>query len=465
MVDQDALHQALVRVLGAAGVLEGDDIGPAYFEDISHERSGRPWLVLRPSSTAEVARCLQLCHRHGQAVVPQGGMTGLVSAGVPIDGEVVLSTQRLARIEEVDASNATITAQAGVTLQQVQEAADAAGYFFPLDIGSRGSCTVGGNLSTNAGGNRVLRYGMMRDLVLGLEAVLADGTVIDGTHKMVKNNAGYDLKHLFVGAEGTLGVITRAVLRLYPKPLSQATAFCSLSDFGTGIRLLRYLEGALGGRLSAFEAIWHNAYQLVLDGVPRVRPPLPPTNPFYVLVESLGADPPHDGEQFEQVLHQALAQGLVQDVVVGHSEREVRALWEVRDAVSEAVLKLDPFLSFDVSMPVDCMEPFARDVIERIGARWPEARIGVFGHVGDGNLHLVTDAGGHATPRAVMDELVYDATRAVRGSVSAEHGIGFQKRGWLGYTRSDEEIALMRLLKRSLDPKGILSPGRVVDMV
>lgn len=463
-VDRQALTNALTEAVGAVGVLRGEAIGPAYHEDISHERSGTPWLVLRPASTAEVAECLRLCHRFGQPVVPQGGMTGLVSAGTPADGEIALSTQRLARIEEVDRASATITAQAGVPLQQVQEAADEAGFFFPLDIGSRGSCTVGGNVSTNAGGNRVLRYGMMRDLVVGLEAVLADGTIVDSTLKMTKNNAGYDLKQLFVGSEGTLGVVTRAVLKLHPKPSSQTVAFCSLGDFGQAIELLHFLRAGLAGRLSAFEAMWRNAYELVLATVPRVRAPLAAGSPLYVLVEALGADPDADASAFEHALGEALGKGLVDDVVVGKSPREVRALWEVRDAVSEAVLKLRPILSYDVSMPAGAMDSFARTIIARAASDWPDAKMGLFGHVGDGNLHLVADIGADGTPRAVVDRLVYEATRDARGSISAEHGIGFQKRDWLGHTRSAQEIALMRVLKRALDPKNVLSPGRVLPL-
>lgn len=460
-VNREELTRALAGVLDASGLLRGEAIGPAYSDDISRERCGTPWLVLRPATTAQVSECLRLCHEFGQALVPQGGMTGLVSAGTPADGEIALSTQRMTRIEELDRASATLTVQSGATLQQVQQAADDAGFFFPLDIGSRGSCTVGGNLSTNAGGNRVLRYGMMRDLVLGIEAVLADGTVVDGTHKMTKNNAGYDLKHLFVGSEGTLGVITRAVLRLHPKPLSQVVAFCSVADFASAIELLLFLKGALAGRLSAFEALWRNAYGLILASVPRVRAPLPFGSPLYVLVESLGSDPEADADAFEKAMGTALEKGWVGDIVLGKSSREVRALWEVRDAVSEAVLKLKPFLSYDVSMPVGAMDEFARTIIDRAAAEWPDAKIGLFGHIGDGNLHVVTDIGADGTPRIVVDRFVYEATRAAKGSISAEHGIGFQKREWLGHTRTAQEIALMRLLKRSLDPKNILSPGRV----
>jgi FAD/FMN-containing dehydrogenase len=459
----DELIAALKRSVGPGGILEGADISPAYHHDIGGEREGLPRIVLRPASTTEVSAVLALCCAARHPVVPQGGMTGLVSAGTPAPGEIVLSLERMRAIEELDEAAATMTVQAGVPLQVVQEAAEARGLLFPLDIGSRGSCTIGGNLATNAGGNRVIRYGMARDLVLGLEAVLANGTVVGGLNKMRKNNAGYDLKHLFIGSEGTLAVITRAVLRLYPKPRSQCLAFCAVPGFASAIALLRLLEDSLGGRLSAFEALWRNSYRLILDTVPTVRAPLADTAPIYVLVEAMGADAQADQALFEAALGTALDRGLVNEVVLARSVREVRELWAVRDAVSEAALKLHPFLGYDVSMPIDRMESFADRVMKEARRNWPRARIGMFGHIGDGNIHIVTDVGEDGrTPRSRMDELVYGATREVNGSVSAEHGIGFQKKAWLAYSRTPEDIALMRALKATLDPHGILSPGRML---
>ncbi|HEY5900592.1 MAG TPA: FAD-binding oxidoreductase [Burkholderiales bacterium] len=455
--------EALKRIVGPKGFLEGADISPAFHHDISGERSGFPSLVLRPASTLEVSAILRLCEGAGQPIVPQGGMTGLVSAGTPAPGEIALSLQRMNSIEDIDEAAATMTVQAGCPLQAVQEAADACGLFFPLDIGSRGTCTIGGNLSTNAGGNRVIRYGMARELTLGVEAVLADGTVLDSLNKMRKNNAGFDLKHLFIGTEGTLGVLTRAVLLLHPKPRSQLVAFCALPGFKAAISLLRLLRSELGGRLSAFEALWQNSYRLVIETVPSVRKPLQAEAPVYVLVEATGTHPAADETAFESALASALENGVVDEVVIARSLTEVHDLWAVRDGISEAVLKLNPFLSYDVSMPVGEMDVFAEFAMTRIARDWPNARVGVFGHIGDGNLHIVTNVGEDgATPRAVVDELIYGATRRARGSVSAEHGIGFQKRAWLSYSRTPEEIGLMRKLKASLDPKGILSPGRVL---
>jgi len=458
------LRDELLDLLGPQGLLEGEAIGPRYYEDISQEREGRPWLVVRPRCTSEVSAVLKRCWRAGQSIIPQGGMTGLVSAGTPIPDEIVLASDRMTVVEEIDPDSVTMTVQCGVPLQTVQEQADAHGFLFPLDIGARGSCTVGGNLSTNAGGNRVIRYGMMRDLVLGVEAVLADGTVVGNLHKLPKNNAGYDLKHLFIGTEGTLGFITRAVLRLQARPRSQQVAWCALEGFPQAIRLLRQLRERLGGQLSAFEALWGDSYRLIVDRLDHVKAPLDRDHPFYVLVESLGGDTVADAERFEVALNEAVEDGIIVDAVIAKSGAEVEEFWGVRDGIAEVVLGFDPFLSYDVSMPVGQMEAFAEEVLGEIARRWPDAVAGVFGHIGDGNLHIVTDVGEDGiTKREEVDELVYRRTASAEGSISAEHGIGFQKRDHLSLTRSPQEIALMRQLKRALDPKGILSPGRIFE--
>jgi len=458
------LRDRFAEIVGPQGLLEGDDIGPRYFEDMSHIREGRPHLVLRPRTTEEVARILALCNEVGQPIVPQGGMTGLVSAGTPMSGEVVLATDRMTAIEELDPDTATMTVQCGVPLQAVQERADDAGLMFPLDIGARGSCTIGGNLSTNAGGNRVIRYGMVRDMVLGIEAVLADGTVIDGLHKLPKNNAGYDHKHLFIGSEGTLGVITRAVLRLQPKARSQSVAWCATGSFANVVGLLRFLRDALSHQLTAFEVLWGDSYRLILDRISNIRAPLPSGAAYYVLVEGTGADAELDKQRFERTLEAALDRQVIQDAVLSQSETDVADFWAVRDGISEVVLGFDPFLSYDVSLPIGpAMERFAGKVVSEIDARWPNATAGVFGHIGDGNIHIVTNVGEDGiTPRAEVDRLVYEETAVHDGSISAEHGIGCQKREHMPLTRSQAEIELMATLKQAMDPNGILSPGRVI---
>ena len=457
------LIEKLKSIVGPNGYLENADISPAYHHDISGIRTGMPLIVLRPSNTDEVSQILKLCNDVRQPVIPQGGMTGLVSAGTPVNGEVALSLQRMNRIEDFDDASALMTVQAGTPLQAVQEAADKMEMFFPLDIGSRGSCTIGGNLSTNAGGNRVIRYGMARDLVLGLEVVLADGTIINNLNKMRKNNAGYDFKNLFMGSEGTLGILTRAVLILHPKPTSKQVAFCSLSGFPEAISLLKLLKVELGGRLSAFEALWSDAFDLIINSVPKIRSPIKEKYPLYILIEATGSNTESDQTSFEMALKKAIEKEYIKDVVIAQSLKEIEELWAVRDGISEAVLKLNPFLSYDVSLDIKSMEHFAKDIQEHFKKRWGNANIGIFGHIGDGNIHIVTDVGADGiTSRSAVDDLVYGTVRDAKGSISAEHGIGFQKKSWLSYSRSKEEIDLMRTLKSALDPNCILSPGRVI---
>jgi len=435
----------------------GPAIEPRYLRDWSPIEPGAPLAVVRPATTAEVAAVLKLCHAARRPVVPQGGRTGLAGAAVPGAGEVVLSLERLTGVEEVDASGATLVARAGTPIATVQDAAADHGLMLPLDLGSRGSATVGGTIATNAGGNRVLRYGMMRDMVLGLEAVLADGTVLSGLNRMLKNNAGYDLKHLFIGSEGTLGVVTRAVLRLRARPRSRATALCAINDFDHVVDLLRHLDGALGGQLSAFEVMWRNYYAPAVETVGQA--PLSPEHAFTVLIESQGGEPAADAARFEAALDEAMTGGLVAEAVVARSGAEETNLWAVRDAIADMASGMAPYLAYDVSLPTAAMERFVNAALAALERTLPDHRSVVFGHVADGNLHLVShvDEAAHDKVDALIFGLVADAG----GSISAEHGIGRLKRAYLDRSRSPEEIATMRAMKRALDPHGILSPGRV----
>ncbi|HEX7006882.1 MAG TPA: FAD-binding oxidoreductase [Alphaproteobacteria bacterium] len=459
----DLLIAELKSVLGPAGVLEGDAIGAAYQTDWSGAPPVVPRLVVRPASTSEVAAVLRLCNAARQPVVPQGGMTGLVAGAVPGENEIALSLARMNRIEAVDRAARTITVQAGAPLQAVQDHAEAHGLMLPLDLGARGSCAIGGNISTNAGGNRVIRYGMTRDMVLGLEAVLPDGTVIDAMNTMLKNNAGYDIKHLFIGTEGTLGVVTRAVLRLRPQPASQCTAIAAVRDFDALVALLGVVDRDLGGTLSAFEAMWNDFYRMVTGPEVGVRAPLGRDYPLYVLIESLGADPERDAERFETVLERAMKDELMLDAVVARSKSDSAALWAVRDGIAEAVKVMAPFVSYDVSLPLGAMERFVAEAKQLLNEKFPGRPSVFFGHVGDGNLHLVTGLGSRDPDvNRAVDDLVYGVTGRLDGSVSAEHGIGRLKLPYLAISRGPAEIALMRTLKRAIDPNNILNPGRVL---
>jgi FAD/FMN-containing dehydrogenase len=454
------IARALQAVVDAPGFLVDADIGPRYR---GRGGQGSPMAVLRPTTTEQVAAILRLCHDARQPVVAQGGMSGLVDGGTPLGGEVVLSLERMHRIEAIDPQGRTMTAQAGTILQTAQEAAAAQGFLLPLDLGARGSATIGGTIATNAGGVRVIRYGMMRDSVLGLEAVLADGRVMSSLNRMLKNNAGYDLKHLFIGSEGTLGVVTRAVLRLRPAPRSVSTAFVGLAGFAQVTDLLAHLESHLAGTLSSFEAMWRGYDAFVRRLCPSLRPPLGPEHAFTVLVEALGSDAGSDAALFERVLAEAFERGIVAEAVIAKSDRDRAGFWAIREDAGEGFRKLGPSLTYDVSLPIADMDAFAASVESQIAARYPQATTLVLGHLGDGNLHVVAAVGSRdAAAKKTVDDIVYGAIRAVGGSISAEHGIGIEKKGYLGWSRTPVEIAMMHDLKRAFDPHGILNPGKVL---
>ncbi|MGD0955199.1 MAG: FAD-binding oxidoreductase [Candidatus Acidiferrales bacterium] len=455
----DDLIQKLKTVLKPDAVLEGPEA--AEKARSIWTRLGTPRAVLLPASTVEVSSILRLCHAARQPVVPWGGKTGLVD-GALADDAFAISLERMDRIEEIDPVGRTMTVEAGCVLQAVCEAADAKGLLFPLDLGARGSATIGGNISTNAGGNRVIRYGMMREMVLGLEAVLADGTVVSSMSQMIKNNAGYDLKQLFIGSEGTLGVVTRAVLRLRPKPASQNTAFVAADSFDDLPRFLRHMELGLGGALSAYEVMWADFYKLVTSPPAKGWPPLPLGHPYYVLVEAFGGDQGEDSARFERVLMAALERGQIADAVVAKSQTERNKMWALRDDVSQ-VARDGPIFTFDVSLRISEMEGYIAEIREALSTRWSKMALTVFGHLGDGNLHVIAGVG-ERTPEArhAVEEIVYRPLRKCGGSVSAEHGIGLEKRSYLSWSRTPEEVALMRTLKRALDPHGILNPGKIL---
>ncbi|HEY6579144.1 MAG TPA: FAD-binding oxidoreductase [Rhizomicrobium sp.] len=456
------LLDELKSFLGENGVLEGERAAEAAQSNWS--RLGAPRAVVRPSSTAEVSHILRLCHAQGQPVVPWGGKTGLVE-GANADGAIALSLERMNRIESIDPAGGTMTVEAGCILQTIAEAADAQGLFFPLDLGARGSATIGGNISTNAGGNRVIRYGMTREMVLGLEAVLADGTVLSSLNRLLKNNAGYDLKQLFIGSEGTLGIVTRAVLRLRPRPGSSAVALAAVDGFRALPRLLRDVERGLSGALSAFEVMWEDFYRLVTTPPAKGRPPLAYGHPYYVLIEQLGSNEEADLAQFERVLGETLDQGVVADAVIAKSQAERTAIWSLRDDVAQCA-RNSPIFTFDVSLPIVEMESYVEAVRTKLHARWPDkATLMVFGHMGDCNLHLITGVGdGTAQTRRAVEDVIYGALEGKFGSISAEHGVGLEKRRYLPLSRSEPEIALMRQIKRALDPANILNPGKIFEL-
>lgn len=448
----------LIGKLGPDVILTGADISGKYHADSSGETARPPVAVARPASTAQVSDILRICSAANQKVVVQGGLTGLCGGATPQEEEVALSLERLSGIEELDQASMTMTVLAGTPLQAIQDAADAAGFLFPLDLGARGSCNIGGNISTNAGGNEVIRFGMTRNLILGLEVVLADGTVINSLNKMLKNNAGYDLKHLFIGTEGTLGVVTRAVLRLFAKPEGRSTALVALESFEDVVRFLHFMSREFSGSLSSFEVMWDSYYDYIIEHVPTVSSPFDERYPIYVLTEISDKSGNHI---LEDALAGELEQDRILDAVICKSEREREAIWAIRDGVGEAMAVIMDNANFDVSVPINAMADFLNQLESEIKALLPDTALLVFGHIGDSNLHLVFTVDRKEDKKTIYD-VVYRQVGAYNGSISAEHGIGMMKRSYLHQSRSREELALMKLLKQAMDPNNILNPGRVL---
>jgi FAD/FMN-containing dehydrogenase len=452
--------QTLIDIVGPDGVLTGDDVRARSVSWADHSPC-QALAIVRPANTEQVSRVLAACNAARQPVVPMGGLTGLVRGCVAGPGEVALSLERMHNIESVDPIGRTITLEAGVPLQVVQDEVEKHGLLYPVDFGARGSAHIGGSVATNAGGNGVIRYGMTRDSVLGLEAVLADGTVISSMNRMIKNNAAYDLKHLFIGSEGTLGIVTRLVLRLREVPRSTQTALAGCTKFSDVTSLLKHMDASLGGSLSAFEVMWNEFFRLVTTPPSKGTAPLSQDYPYYVLIESSGGDEARDQAQFEESLGAAIESGLVADAVIATSKAQRDSIWALRDDV-EQFFRMGMPVTFDISLPVGEMEAYVADALARLEKEWPAYRRFVFGHLGDGNLHFIVAGPPSREAKHGIERCVYEPLAARSGSVSAEHGIGLEKQPWLPLSRSPAELALMQQIKRALDPNGILNPGRVL---
>jgi FAD/FMN-containing dehydrogenase len=451
-----ALLPALAGIVGAAHVLTDGDLA-AYELDWRKRYRGKALAVVRPGSTAEVAAVVQACAAHGASIVPQGGNTGLVGGSVPDASgtQVVLSLQRMHAVREIDAANLSITVEAGCVLQAVQEAAAARGLLFPLSLGSEGSCTIGGNLASNAGGTQVLRYGNARELCLGLEVVTAAGEVWDGLSGLRKDNTGYDLRDLFVGSEGTLGIITAATLKLYPQPAARMTALAAVPSLEAAVQLLQRAQARLGAGLTGFEVM--------------ERFSLPPA-PWMVLLEQSDTESEaHARELFGTLLEEALEAGEVTDAAIAESLEQSHALWHLREAIPLAQAEEGLNIKHDISVPVSRIPAFVAETDARLARAFPGVRLVNFGHLGDGNLHYnvqapegVPAAAFLATHEKAVNTIVHDAVVAHGGSISAEHGIGLLKREELARRKSPVALGLMRAIKQALDPQRLLNPGRVI---
>ena len=471
MSTHSALLDTLRQAVGAAHVLIDGDL-TAYEQDWRQRACGRALAVVRPGSTDEVAAVVRACAARGASIVPQGGNTGLGVGSVPDDSgtQVVLSLRRMDAVRAIDAANLTITVEAGGILQNLQQAAEQAGFLFPLSMASEGSCTIGGNLAANAGGTQVLRYGNARELCLGLEVVTAQGEVWNGLSGLRKDNTGYDLRDLFIGSEGTLGIITAATMKLYPLPAARLIAWAAVPSMQAAVDLLGLAHQHLGAGLTGFEVMNQFALSLVDKHYPQQRVPLFRTSPWCVLLENSDHESEdHARTLFERLLEAALEAGCVNDAVVAESLSQAQALWHIRESIPLAQAEEGLNIKHDISVPVSRIPAFVAETDALLAREVPGVRLVDFGHLGDGNLHYNVQAPEGGDAKAFLREqeerintLVFDAVARHGGSISAEHGIGSLKAAKLPHYKSPVALRMMRAIKQALDPKGIMNPGRVL---
>ena len=470
-----ALIEALAAIVGTAHVLRDDADTAPFLTDWRGRYRGEAICVVRPGSSAETAQVVAACAGAGVAMVPQGGNTGLVGGATPCapashpGGEVVVSLGRMNRILAIDLDNNTISVEAGCILQRVQEAAAAAGRLFPLSLAAEGSATIGGNLSTNAGGVQVLRYGNMRELTLGLEVVLADGRIWNGLRGLRKDNTGYDLKHLFIGAEGTLGLITAAVLKLFPLPRASATAWAAMRDPAAAVALLGRLRERCGERVSAFEIVGRPALDLVLKHIPAARDPLAARHDWQVLAELTDIDASADlGARLEAILAEEIEAGRLLDAAIAQNVSQATALWNLRENISEAQKIEGLSIKHDISVPISHIAEFIARADAALVDTFEGVRIVCFGHIGDGNLHYNLSKPAAQENQAfiagteAINRIVHDLVHQLGGSISAEHGLGQLKREEIRRYKSQVELDMMREVKRALDPRGLMNPGKLL---
>jgi FAD/FMN-containing dehydrogenase len=466
-----ALIQDLARIVGDAHVLHEGDLS-AWELDWRKRSRGKALAVVRPATTEQVAAVVRACAAAGTPIVPQGGNTGLVVGGTPDASgtQVVMSLQRMHAVRVIDTANLTLTVEAGCVLQSVQEAAREAGFLFPLSLAAEGSCTIGGNLATNAGGTQVLRYGNARDLCLGLEVVTAQGEIWNGLSGLRKDNTGYDLRDLFIGSEGTLGIITAATLKLYPQPAATLTAWAAVPSMEAAVRLLEIARTRLGAGLTGFEVMGQFALSLVVKHFTTLRVPFADASPYGVLLENaVQGDEQTAREGFESLLEIALEEGCATDAVIAENIAQARELWHVRESIPLAQAEEGLNIKHDISIPISRIPDYCAQTDARLAREIPGVRLVNFGHLGDGNLHYNVQAPEGGDARAFLRDqedrvntLVYEQVRAFDGSISAEHGVGGLKVDTLPDYKSPVALGLMRAVKQALDPGNLLNPGRVV---
>lgn len=417
-------------------------------------------LVL-PESTEDVSSVLRICNDHKQAVVPHGGLSGLVNGAITNSDEIAISLEKMNTIQPPDIVNQFVEVQAGVILENLHGKVKESGFIFPLDLGAKGSCMIGGNIATNAGGLQALRYGVMRNLVLGLEMVLPDGTIINSLNPVLKNNTGYDLKQLFIGSEGTLGIITAAVLKIVPAPMYSSTSFLAVSDFENAVQLLTKAKHFFADKLVSFEILWQPFYQLLTNETSGNKKVIADQYPLYILTEVAGNDVAIPS-LLEGFAEKAMNDKLVLDAVFAGSQEDRRQFWRIRENVDHVLAMHNPVFLFDISLPISEMEKYVAIVSNELKKNFDTVYCYVFGHMGDGNLHLMINCGeGNGAAKELVEKIVYTPLQNIYSSVSAEHGIGLSKKKWLSFSRSAEEIQLMMSIKKVIDPNNIMNPGKV----
>ena len=461
--NQAQLITALAGLLTESQLITGEDLNSRYEHIWTMDKPLTALAVVLPESTEEVSKILALCHKHEQAISLQGGLTGLVGATQTHANELVMSLEKMNQIEEIDATSRTITVQAGVILQSIHEELTDHGLLFPLNFGAKGSAQVGGFISTNAGGLRVFRFGMTRDLALGLEVVLADSTVMSSMKKIFKDNSGYDLKQLFIGSEGTLGVVTKAIFKLVEAPKSRNSAWLAVNSFDNVLSLLKELSAGLAGTLSGFELVWGDTFEILSSPPATVKSPLAYGSPYYVLIESLGGNPEKDRSEFIEVLNKAMEDKLIEDAAIAYTESDLNWFWQIREDVRVIVSHCNHDQQYDVSIPIPEIGKYVEKTRNKLLTIPEVEKVFALGHLADGNIHFsVGKTMESESLKHQINQVIYEPLKKLGGSVSAEHGIGLDKKRYLPICRNKEELDLMRLLKRTLDPKDILNRGRIL---
>jgi FAD/FMN-containing dehydrogenase len=457
--------ELLKQKLGAEKVLTAAQISDRYVHIWRMDTSLQAVAVVLPHSTEDVAETMKICHANNQPVVIHGGLTNLVGSTKTQANELVISLEKMNLIEEVDEKSRTMTVQAGVVLENAQMAAKENNLLFPLNFGAKGSAQIGGVISTNAGGLKVFRYGMTRNLVLGLEAVLADGTIISSLKKIIKDNSGYDLKQLFIGSEGTLGIVTKAVLKLVEVPKSRTSAFVAFDEYDRVVDFLKYMDAGLAGTLSSFELIWQETYKAMTSPPASVKSPLPQQYNYYVLLEGLGSHQLNDQARLQELLEEAYEKSMILDAAIANGEADLNWFWTIREDVHVIKKQASNDHHFDISLPIALIGDTVEEITQRLKEISGVECVFPFGHIADGNIHLVIGKESRSIGlRNRINKAVYQPLKQIGGSISGEHGIGLDKKQYLSYCRTDEEINLMRVLKLALDPKGILNRGKVIDL-